>query len=150
MNKVADLSLTQEAKYPKLFWFWSDWKWWQWERCRDTSRWWMGKDFQLNLKDVWLNSTVIREGINWCAYKCSQKLLLYQFPTYQGLHNSLIQQCIGFWVNNYIQIWLCRQCYWITVSSIGCKPEEVRVYNSLYSDPPNVNLKRYLDYLRSL
>ena len=30
----------------------------------------------------------------------AQKLLLYQFPTYQGLKNTLMQQCIGFWVNN--------------------------------------------------
>ena len=73
-----------------------------------------------NLKDVHKNA--------------AQKLLLHQFPIYQGLHNSLIQQCIGFWVNNFIQIWHCRQCHWITVSSIGCKPGELKVYNLLYLD----------------
>ena len=75
----------------------------------------------------------------------AQKLLLYQFPTYQGLHNPLLQQCIGFWVNNYIQIWHCRQCHWITISSVGCKAGEVAVYDSLYSDLDEVtrhNLQR--------
>jgi len=47
----------------------------------------------------------------------AQKLLLYQFPTHQRLHNTLLQQCIGFWVNNYIQTLHSRQChceyYWM-------------------------------------
>ena len=62
------------------------------------------------------------------------KLLLYQFPSFQGLHNTLGQQHIGFWVNIYIQIWHSRQCHWITVSSVGCKTGEINVYDSLYSD----------------
>jgi len=72
----------------------------------------------------------------------AQKLLLHQFPTYQGLHNTLIQQCIGFWVSNYIQIWHCRQCHWITVSSIMCKSGEVNVYDSLYSDLDEITKRK--------
>ena len=74
----------------------------------------------------------------------AQKLLLYQFPTHQGLHNTLLQQCIGFWVNNYIQILHCHQCHWITVSTIGCKDGEVNVYDSLYSDLDEVTKRKLM------
>ena len=66
------------------------------------------------------------------------KLLLYLFPSFQGLHNTLVQQHIGFWVNIYIQIWHSHQCHWITVSSVGCKAGEINVYDSLYSDQDEV------------
>ena len=31
----------------------------------------------------------------------AQKLILHQFPMYQGLKNTLIKDSIGFWTNNY-------------------------------------------------
>jgi len=64
----------------------------------------------------------------------AQKLILHQFPTYQGLKNTLLKDSIGFWTNNYIQVLHCRGCHWITVSTIGCHPGEVDVYDSLYTD----------------
>ena len=67
----------------------------------------------------------------------AQKLKLYQFPMYQGLKNTLINDSIGFWTNNYIQILHCCSCHWITVCTIGCQPGEVYVYDSLYKDADN-------------
>ena len=64
----------------------------------------------------------------------AQKLILYQFPVFQGLKNTLIIDSIGFWTNNYLQILHCRSCHWITVSTIGCQPNEVNVYDSLYTN----------------
>jgi len=90
----------------------------------------MGKDLKLNLKD---GLTKLYYWINWCAYKYCPVVVAVPVPYIPRTTNSLIQQCIGFWVN-YFQIWHCCQCHWITVSSIGCKPGEVKVYNSLYSD----------------
>ena len=90
--------------------------------------------FNLTLKISDRALLLTKEELTDMHVNAAQKLLLYQFPTYQGLQNTLVQHCIGFWVNNYIQIWHCRQCHWITVSSIGCKTGEVNVYDSLYSD----------------
>ena len=64
----------------------------------------------------------------------SQKLLLHQFPSFQGLKSSLVQDHIGFWTNNYIQIFHYRSCHWITASTIGCQPGTINVYDSLYKD----------------
>ena len=64
----------------------------------------------------------------------SQKLLLHQFPSFQGLKSSLVQDHIGFWTNNYIQIFHSRSCHWITASTIGCQPGTINIYDSLYKD----------------
>ena len=37
----------------------------------------------------------------------AQRLIPHQFPTYQGLINTLPNDSIGFWTNNYIQIMHC-------------------------------------------
>ena len=61
----------------------------------------------------------------------SQKLLL---PSFQGLKNSLVQDHIGFWTNNYIQILHSCSCHWITASTIGCQPGTINIYDSMYKD----------------
>jgi len=61
----------------------------------------------------------------------AQKLILQHFPTYNGLKNTILNDSIGFWTSNYIQVMHCQGCQWITVSS---KPGEVDVYGSLYTD----------------
>ena len=38
----------------------------------------------------------------------SQRLLLKQFPSFQGLNCTLVYQTIGSWIDNYIQIMHCR------------------------------------------
>ena len=59
----------------------------------------------------------------------AQKLILHQFPSYQGLKNTLVSDSLGFWTNNYIQIVHSCSCHWITVNSIGCQPGEVDIYD---------------------
>ena len=63
----------------------------------------------------------------------SQKLLLHQFSSFQGLKNSLVQDHIGFWASNYIQIFHCRSCHWITAST-RCQSGTVNIYDFLYKD----------------
>ena len=46
----------------------------------------------------------------------------------------MVQDHIGFWTNNYIQIFHCRSCHWITASTIGCQSDTVNIYDSLYKD----------------
>lgn len=64
----------------------------------------------------------------------AQKLILSKFPSPNGLRSTLLQDCIGVWVNNYVQIFHCRSNHWITVSTLGCQPGEIKVYDSLYDD----------------
>ena len=64
----------------------------------------------------------------------AQKLLLSKFPSLNGLRSTLLQDHIRVWVNNYVQIFHCRSNHWITVSTIGCQPGEIKVYDSLYDD----------------
>ena len=68
----------------------------------------------------------------------SQKLLLHQFPSFQGLKSSLVQDNIGFWTNNYIQIFHSHSCHWITASTIGCQPDTINIYDSLFKDIDDV------------
>ena len=39
---------------------------------------------------------------------------------------------IGFWVDNYLQVVHSRSNRQITVSTIGCQRDEIKVYDSLY------------------
>ena len=73
MNKVLDLSFTQEAKRLKHFHSDEIESDDSWKDARDTSKWWMGKDFQLNLKDVWPSSG---EEFTDVSINAAQNLLL--------------------------------------------------------------------------
>ena len=64
----------------------------------------------------------------------AQKLLLHKFPSLNGLRCTLVQDDIGVWVNNYVQILHCRSNHWITVSTISCQPGKIKVYDSLHND----------------
>ena len=126
------MDLTQESKGPKLCCV---------QESEEASVGWEADEnaewvqiFSLTLKVFDRALLLTGKELTDMHINTAQKLLLYQFPSYQGLHNTLVRRHIGFWVNNYIQIWHCHQCHWITVSSIECKTGEVNVYDSLYSD----------------
>ena len=140
INQVVDL--TQESKRPKLCHI---------EEIKEDNN---GQEAGENGEWIQIFSSTLKmsdkilllsgEELTDMHINAAQKLLLYQFPTYQGLYNTLVQQCIRFWVNNYIQIWHYCQCHWIIVSSIGCKAGEVNVYDSLYSDLDEVTKRRLM------
>ena len=62
----------------------------------------------------------------------TQKILIAQFPSLQGLRSTLVQYYLGAWADNYFQIVHCRSSHWIAVNSIRCQGGEVKVYDSLY------------------
>lgn len=131
--KVVDL--TQKSKRPKLCCVQeSEEASTEWE-ADENCEWVQIFSFTLKVSDRALLLT--GKELTDMHINAAHKLLLYQFPSYQGLHNTLVQH-IGFWVNNYIQIWHCCQCHWITLSTIGCKTGEVNIYDSLYSDMEEV------------
>jgi len=56
----------------------------------------------------------------------SQKILYYQF-----LYLCRLKKTLAFGLG---QILYCRSSHWITVSSVGCQPGELKVYDSLFDD----------------
>ena len=82
---------------------------------------------RLSDKAVLLNGELNDKLIN-----AAQKLLLQKFPSVKGLRSTLVQDHIGFWVDNYLQVVHSRSNHWITVTTIGCQYGEVKVYDSLY------------------
>ena len=94
--------------------------------------------FNMTLKVSDRDQLLMGEELTDIHVNVAQKLILHQFPSYQGLKNTLVSDySLGFWTNNYIQIVHCRSCHWITVSSIGCQPGKVDIYDSLYQDIDN-------------
>ena len=84
---------------------------------------------RLSDKTVLLNGELNDKIIN-----AAQKLLLQKFPSLQGLRSTLVQDHIGCWVDNYLQVVHSRSNHWITASTIGCQPGEIEVYDSLYDE----------------
>ena len=64
----------------------------------------------------------------------AQKILSQQFPSFSGFNSTLKYRCIGKLVSNYIQIFFCRGCHWITASTVGCKEGVINIFDSLYCD----------------
>ncbi len=62
-----------------------------------------------------------------------QRLLKSHFPLLNGLSSTLNVAPVGKWIENYVQVYHCRNNHWITASTIGCKDREVNVYDSLYT-----------------
>ena len=90
------------------------------------------------------DKATVQEGqqLNDMHLNISQKLLRKQFPLFKGFHCTLVQSCVGNWIDNYIDIFHCRGNHWICVSTIGCKHEEVNVYDSLYKDVDDITIRK--------
>ena len=98
--------------------------------------------FNMTLKVSDRDQLLMGEELTDIHVNAAQKLILHQFPSYQGLKNTLVRDSLGFWTNNYIQIVHSCSCHWITVSSIGCQPGEVDIYDSLYRDIDDATIRR--------
>ena len=69
----------------------------------------------------------------------TQELLKIQFQQLNGLHATLLQErkveLSEAQVKNKLQIIHCsKRHHWIVASTVNCKLEEVRVYDSLFSN----------------
>ena len=79
--------------------------------------------------DVWLRvqnvvlrlsdkAVLLSEELNDKVINAAQKLLHQKFPSLQGLRSTLVQDRIGFWVDNYLQVVHSRSNHWILHSVI--------------------------------
>ena len=76
----------------------------------------------LQLTDMHINAT--------------QMILKNQFLLINGLTSTLTVSSTSFgsWVSNYIQIFHCHGNHRITITTLGCDPGHVCVFDSLYTD----------------
>ena len=97
----------------------------------DDREWIRIQNMVLRLSDkaVLLN---VNGELNNKLINAAQELLLQKFPSVKGLRSTLVQDHIGFWVDNYLQVVHSCSNHWITVKTIGCQYGEVKVYDSLY------------------
>ena len=66
-----------------------------------------------------------------------QGLIREQFPTIRGLTNTLMAatQCAHTTLQSGgLQVLFCRGGHWIVVSTMGCPPNTVNIYDSVYKD----------------
>ena len=74
---------------------------------------------------AWLNDKVIT---------ASQEILAQQFPHIEGLQPPTLQQVRGFKVHRgeFVQIINISNMHWCVMSTVGCEPGEVRVYDTMF------------------
>ena len=98
----------------------------------DNAREWIRiQNMVLRLSD---KAVLLNGELNDKLINAAQKLLLQKFPSLKGLRSTLVQDHIGFWVDNYLQVVHSRSNHWITVVTIGCQHGKVKVYDSLYNE----------------
>ena len=73
----------------------------------------------------WLDDSLMNMG---------QSMLLQQHPHINGLQNVLLGQKFAFTpqAEEFVQILHENENHWITVSTIGCPPSTINVYDSLH------------------
>ena len=91
----------------------------------DAREWIKIQNMVLKLSD---KAVLLNGELNDKLINAAQKLLLQKFPSVKGIRSTFVQDHIGFWVDNYLQV------HWITVATIRCRYGEVKVYDSLYNE----------------
>jgi len=90
-------------------------------------------DKQMEISNILLNETA------WltCTVIDAAQKLLKALPNnhYSGFQSVAVGLTMQFEMleTEFVQILHCNSGHWVTVSTIGCKPSEVMVYDSLYS-----------------
>ena len=88
----------------------------------------------------WLNDNVI----NAC-----QNLLKQQYPHVAGLQSTVLAQTFAMepQTGEFVQILNVDSCHWITISTIGCSPASVKIYDSLHMKLSSQTKKLIADLL---
>lgn len=78
-------------------------------------------------RESWLNDRLIHAG---------QRLIQKEFPSVSGLQDPILSATLTFDVQRkeFIQIVNISNSHWICLSSLGCPPDTIQVYDSL---PPS-------------
>ena len=96
----------------------------------------------LQSKEKWLDDTIIT---------AAQSLLHKQFPYIEGFQKPFLgtQLAMEPQAGEFVQILCVRNSHWICVSTVGCKPSTVNVYNSLHGSLDTHTQKLVADLMQS-
>jgi len=81
-----------------------------------------------------LNTSLINTG---------QALLKAKFPGVHGFQDVLLSRTLTFKPQadcDFIQILICAGQHWVCISTIACKPQVVKVYDSMRTDVPTSSM----------
>ena len=79
--------------------------------------------------------------LNDLHVNASQTLLKKQHPLVNGFTSTLKVASLNGWTPNYIQILHCAtKHHWVTLTTLGCKDGEVRIYDSLFTKVDDTTL----------
>ena len=72
----------------------------------------------------WLNDTIINAG---------QVLIRKKFPNTSGLQDVILSNTLSFQpeTKQFIQVLNCRDSHWVCATNTGCKPNVVKIYDSM-------------------
>lgn len=79
-------------------------------------------DLNILLNGKWLNDVIINEG---------QRLIKQEYPHVQGFQDVALGHTMAFSIEpgEFVQV-LYAVGHWVTISTIGCGPAEVDIYDS--------------------
>ena len=80
-----------------------------------------------------------------------QFLLKQKYPTINGFQSTLLSETITIEPQRgkFVQVLNTRESRWITVSTIGCQPSTINIYNSLNMKLPKIIQKLIADIMQS-
>ena len=78
----------------------------------------------LHSNSEWLNDTIVNAG---------QTLIRKRFPSTCGLQDVGLSRTLAFQpeTKQFIQVLNCRDSHWVCASNIGCKPNVIKIYDSM-------------------
>ena len=89
----------------------------------------------------WLNDDIIN---------AARLMLKEQYPQVDGLQRTALAQKLAMepqW-GEFVQVLNVSQSHWVTISTIGCEPGAINVYNSLYWQLPKHAQKVVADLMQ--
>ena len=98
------------------------------------TRWWVK---QLSLREQDRHALTTGDWLNDLHISAAQKLLKAAFPNIGSLQSPVLGERLQFKPAATAFVQILNFCgHWACVSTIGCKPGHVNVYDSLFSTPP--------------
>ena len=80
-------------------------------------------DLKILQSNSWLNDSLINAGMN---------LLKSAYPHVQGMQECMLSDTLNFEpLNDFVQILNCTRNHWICISTVGCQPGKVNVFDSM-------------------
>jgi len=92
------------------------------------------EDWKLLQSKSWLNANLINSGM---------ELMKLKFPHINGLQNCTLSDTLNFKPlhDEFVQVLNCSGTHWICVSTFGCPPGKVNMFDSMRSDDIPLNTK---------